>query len=159
MKAMQDKKSALMKALVAAFGEGAVISRKQLLEVWNKAKASYPHSVVIEKNMDYRVGRGMYVVTATENVTKVRDAAIAKMKAMEAQKEKALPKSTRKSAEKLAKAVMKTKPVKTSKTSQKVSKTSKTTPVMPVSDNYIVTQDDIDESFGGNDINDIMRTM
>jgi hypothetical protein len=74
-----SRKGALINALVSKYGEGAVISRKQILEICNTNKEVFPNSVVIEHNEDYRIGRGRYVVTSSDTPAKVRDSV---MKAM-----------------------------------------------------------------------------
>lgn len=97
----QKKMDALLKALVKAYGEGAIITRQQLLETWNKNREKYPHIVAIRKNPDYRVGRGAYVVTTDENPKKAREAAqklYDKQMADEAKEKKAAKTEAKKTA-------------------------------------------------------------
>lgn len=101
-----DKRAAFMAALVAAFGEGAVVSRKQLIEVWDKNPEKYCHIVTIRKSEDYKVGRNQYVVTTQENPTVARDEARKRLAEVEAKQEKAVPAAVRKSPAKLAKKLL-----------------------------------------------------
>lgn len=137
----KTKHAKYMQALVAAFGEGTVQRRKDVVAVWAKNPDEYPHLVTITKNLDYRVGRGRYVITASETPAVERDKAIANLKNVEATK---LPAKVRKDATKLAKAVA-TKPAKAPKT---VAATP--APNLPVME---------DDEAGDEDINTILRTI
>jgi len=103
----QAKKQEFLKGLVAEYGEGTVVTRKQLLAVWEKNKDAYPHPVSVEKDMNFRVARNQFIVTTSSNPASVRDQTVSNMTKLQAKKEETmLSKATRTSPSKLAKEVM-----------------------------------------------------
>lgn len=103
---MQAKKKVFLAALVAAYGEGAAITRKQMVAVYNTNKEAFPHFGMVKRDANYKLGRNRFVVTTSENPASVRDKTMENLSKLQAKKESALlPKETRKSAGKLLKAV------------------------------------------------------
>lgn len=103
---MQAKKKVFLAALVAAYGEGAAITRKQMVTVYNTNKEAFPHFGMVKRDANYKLGRNRFVVTTSENPAAVRDKTMENLAKLQDKKESTLlPKSTRKSAAKLLKAV------------------------------------------------------
>ena len=103
---MQAKKAVFLAALVAAYGEGAAITRKQMVAVYNTNKEAFPHFGMIKRDANYKLGRNQFVVTTSADPASVRDKTMANMTKLQAKKESVmLPKETRKSAKKLLAAV------------------------------------------------------
>jgi len=138
----KQKLQNLIRDLVAEYGEGAVVNTKT---VYEKAKSSpsYCTYYMLTANPVYKLGRGKIFLTMKQNVEEAK----AKLaKTSEAKKQKQLPQDVRKSAVKLAKTLINHKP------KQVVQKNYSAV-------DYVVTQDDINDSFGGNDINDILAQL
>lgn len=95
------KAAAFSSALVKEFGEGSVITRTQMLAVFNQSPDAF-HWSSIYHGADFKVGPNRYVATTLADVASVRDAAQQRMATEDAQK---LPVETKKSAEKLLKAI------------------------------------------------------
>ncbi len=154
------QKTALLEALVAAYGEGAVVTRKQLMDVWAKNKAKYAHIVTVRKNADYKVGRNLFVVTTSETPAVVRDKVLAE------RKDKQLPEDLKNNpvaiakiirdglskAEKKKPAAKKSLPVKATKAQQKRE-------AMLAADHNGLDIDFDSQGDDGQDIADIMRVM
>lgn len=154
-----EKKQKFMQALVKKFGEGNVAKREDVVEVWLAGKADYPHLVIITKDLDYRVGRGMYVITTSENPKEVAKAAMEKMTTLEKAKEKSIPKAVRNDALKLAK-VLAPKAKKPAKQAPMVTKgKAVAVPAMTEIEEFPVDQDDVNALFGSDDINDILSQI
>lgn len=114
---MDARRNVLMKALVEAYGDGTVISRKQMIEVWKKNRETFPHFDAIKRNANYIMGRNKFLITLETDVAAVRAKTEQNVAKLEAKRvEKVLPKAVRTNPKKLAKAVLgTTKPVKAAK--------------------------------------------
>lgn len=165
-KSTQQKARLLMKALVAKHGDGSLVTRKQVKDV-HATNSDFPNFGCITRNPDLKVAHGQFLITMKDNIIEQRDAKIAELEAKEA---KQLPKNVRTSAKTLAKELMKDegeKKVKPKAKKVRSTKTKSKAVVMPDYGNMdnlpevadYVSQNDIDEAFGGNDINDILATL
>jgi hypothetical protein len=113
---MEQRRAVLMAALVAEYGEGSVITRKQMEDLWKKDKEKYPNYYCIYKNPIYKVGKNKFIVTTQEDVAAVVSKTAQNMSKLETVREtKLLPKETRTDAKKLAKKVSVAKTVKKAK--------------------------------------------
>lgn len=105
----QATKNAFLVELVKAYGEGAVISHKQMLDVAHKTDyARYINGGIsaIRHDSNYKVGRNQYVVTVSESPAAVRDNTAKNVAKLVAKKKAAqLPKAVRKSPAKLLEAI------------------------------------------------------
>lgn len=140
----KPKMQNLLKLLVSNFGEGAVVNRPELNEFLNKntgPEIANGYAAIL-KNPLYKVGKAKFLITMSPNPEILRDNIIS-------QKEQELPTETRKSAIKLAKELMK----------PQVTKQSRPKPQQTYYNESLVTMDDIEDAFGGNDIGDILRTL
>lgn len=150
----QDQKAAFMQALVDKFGEGAVVSRKDLIDVWKSAPGKFCHVVGIRKNPDYKVGRNMFVVTTSKTPAVVRDAVIA-------ERQKMVPAdSVKNDVKALAKLVRDGMSKSEKQASKKSSK--KTTKLTEAQKANVHNGLDVDANLDSDtveDINDIMRVM
>lgn len=99
---------AFFKALADTYGEGTVIDREQIWSVFNsRGLVEFPHPVVITKNLDYRVSRGMYLATTSSEPAKLRDQTVNNMQKLKAKKEETMLKQdVRMSPSKLAKEIL-----------------------------------------------------
>lgn len=111
---MKAKMTAFLAALVAAYGEGSVITCKQLNTVWNANRSAYPHVVAVRKNDDYKLGRNQFIVTASANPAEVRNKVRDNLAKLQAAKDSTkLPTEVRKNPAKLLKAIKDASPVET----------------------------------------------
>ena len=155
---MTDKKLALMTALVKTYGEGSLVSRKQVKAVYIQNKDLYSGFGIVTRNPETKVGRGTFLLTLKDNVIEQRDMHIAKLTA---KKDAMLPANVRESATELAQVLMDTNDDEiddTATTPKSVMPDMADLDELPDVPDYIA-QTDIDEMFGGNDINDIMATL
>lgn len=157
----QQKQENLVNDIIKEFGNNAIVTRKDILSVYNKDEPRYSNFGFITRNPDAKIGHGKYVVTTNADVKATRDDILHKMqKESEEQQKRMLPKNTRNSVSKLAKEILKTE--EDSKPKKKVD-TKNALDVgdmnnLPeIYDNF-ATQDEIDEVFGG-DINDILNSL
>jgi hypothetical protein len=146
---VQTRKRELVSALVSEYGEGAVISLKQILVVRDKlSKELYTNTVeYFRKDKDYKIGRNQYVATVAEPPTFVRDKTKERMdKEAELNKSSLLPAEIRKSAKKLAEAIAGPEAI-----------TKKTT--KPLAEQKIVKDmhDDEGPDNSSDDVSDILR--
>jgi len=142
----QTKKDALFAALVKLYGEGSVVTREQIYAVsgYPIRNEQYAHHVTVTKNTDYKIGRGLFLVTSSETPSVLRDKVLAERAKVEVAKEKTrLPKAVRTSTEKLLAAVKNVKPAKTpSPTARKLPSVNE-----PVNDmiGFEIEEDNINE--------------
>jgi len=105
----QETKLAFIKELVAVYGEGTVVSHKQMLDVAQKTdfKRFINGGIsAIRHDNAYKVGRNQYVVTLSETPATVRDKTATNVAKLTAKKEaQKLPKQGRQSPKKLLKAI------------------------------------------------------
>ena len=161
-----------IKDLVKKFGEGHVATRKEVKAFHGLKRDSYPLLGSITRNLDYKIGRGQVIITASDNPAKVRDEKVEELKAQAATKEaEMLPEDLRNSPAKLAAELMRdSKKARAKKPAAKkaspkkkvrVTDTEKavaSTKEAPKED--FVSQNEIDEMFGADDdINDIMASL
>lgn len=100
----QAKKTAFMKALVTEYGEGAVVTRKQILAVHAKNPDAYPHPVV---RLGWRVERNKFLVTLSADPQSLREQTLANTQKLKDKKAQTMLKSdVRNSPAKLMKEVM-----------------------------------------------------
>lgn len=83
------KRQNLMAALVAEFSEGAIISRQQLLDIYQKksntknSTSEFPHPIVITTDPQYKVSRGKLIVTSSTEPELVKAAVLNALKTVE----------------------------------------------------------------------------
>ena len=159
---------------------GLILTRKEVLLVRNRDKKKYLAASYLTRHDDHVLSRGKVLVTLKDNVVEMRDAALERIAANENTK---LPKTIRMSALELAKALSELPDdddeVEDVEDSEKPDEDI-TTPTAPIdkfmtdveiagieasnggaslNDSDYISQDDIDEAFGGNDINDVMSAL
>lgn len=138
----KQKLDLLVEALIKKYGEGSVVTRTDVMSVWETDKKTFPCHIQITKNDAYKVARNTFVIAKDQNLEKYRKAYFDR----EAQK---LPKEIRTSVEKLVELI--------TEDDEKETKALKT--VKKEYKSYIPTFDEIDDAFGGNDIEDVLALL
>lgn len=178
---VQDRKQTYLKALVAKFGEGKVVSLAQMIEVRDQlGTEAYINTVIaIRKGGEYKVARNQYVATVAADPSSIRnvtinnlasaaatnaqfkkDAEVAKSKAAAEKEANLLPKEVRTNASKLAEVVLGAAAKTASK--KKAAKAIAKAPAAERSKNHAeVDTMDAFETYGedAQDINDLVRTF
>lgn len=68
----QTKLNMMLVDLVKEFGEGATITRKQLIDFAATKGPDYPGICTLANNLKYRAGRGLYKVTLVTTATETK---------------------------------------------------------------------------------------
>lgn len=73
MALVTKKQIRLMRDLISEYGECAVVTRKTIEDKIDTDKSIYPCSSCITKDLDYRIGRGSYLLTMNSDPAKVKE--------------------------------------------------------------------------------------
>ena len=138
-----NKKQNLIDSLVKKYGDISIISRKEVVAMYNTSKDRYASYVSITKNKDHKVGRGLLIISKDQSRTiEYRDEFIARAEA----NKNALPDKVKNNERELYK---KLKSVKIHKREQKTN-----------TETGYVSFSEINEMFAEeDDINNILNSM
>lgn len=161
----QQRLQSFITDLISAYGKKGdkfvILSFKQVTDLYKKGgkKKDYPFYGYITREEEFKVGRGKFYVSNSKTLVKDKQAYAKKQAADIAKAEKTkLPKEIRTNATKLATVLMTNdKKVVVKKIAAKPS--TKPAAVNHKNDEGIVTQSDIDDVFGEDDINDIVAAI
>lgn len=138
MSKKEDKKQALVDAIVKMYGDKCVVTRKQIETLYNRAPSNYKHFVCITVGEYHRVKRGKYFICKDmSQTTALKKAYIKQSKKIKELSEDPI---------KLAKAILASDKPKTNKNDT------------PIDD--FVSFDDIQDIFSEqNDVNYLLKTI